>query len=156
MSFAVDVKSWAEKTKGNTDDIISGTCLDLSRRVILRTPVDSGQARWNWQASIGSPKSNVLVSTPDEGSTVKAPNPSNASTRRLNQIAGVVEKAPGNIFYLTNNMPYIDKLEFGGYPSPSPTGKTSGGFSTQSPSGMVRITIREFNQIFNKQAAKKK
>ena len=156
MSFTLDIKKWTEKVEGNTEDIIAGTVLDLSRRVILRTPVDNGQARWNWQASIGSPKGGVLKSEPDKNSNVKAPNPSNASTRRLNQIANITGNAPGNIFFLTNNMPYINKLEFGGYPSPSPSGKTSGGFSTQAPNGMVRVTIREFNQIVDKQAAKNK
>ena len=155
MTFALDIRKFAEKAKANTDDVIAGTCLDLSRRVILRTPVDSGQARWNWQASISSPKTGVLKSKLDEGSSAKAPNPSTASDRRISQISSVVDKASGNIFFLTNNMPYINKLEFGGYPSPSTSGKTSSGYSTQAPSGMVRVTIREFQSIVDKQAVEK-
>ena len=144
MTFALDIRKFAEKAAANTDDVIAGTCLDLSRRVILRTPVDSGQARWNWQASIGSPASTKLTGSDKSGSK----SISNASS-----IAG---SAPGNIFFLTNNMPYINKLEFGGYPSPSPSGKTSSGYSTQAPNGMVRVTIREFNQIVDKQAGETK
>ena len=144
MSFSLDIKKFAEKAIGDTEDIINGTCLDLSRRVILRTPVDSGQARWNWQGSIGAPKVNELKGS-DKG-----------GAKRIGQLVNVTDKASGNVFFLTNNMPYINKLEFGGYPANSPTGKTSGGYSTQAPSGMVRITIREFNQIVSDQAAKNK
>ena len=144
MTFSLDIRKFAEKAKANTDDVIAGTCLDLSRRIILRTPVDSGQARWNWQASLGSPESGILSGDDKSGSNA------------INKVASVTVNASGNIFYLTNNMPYINKLEFGGYPSPSPSGKTSGGYSTQSPEGMVRVTIREFNQIVDKQASDKK
>jgi len=144
VTFSLDIRKFAEKAKANTDDVIAGTCLDLSRRIILRTPVDSGQARWNWQASLGSPESGILSGDDKSGSNA------------INKVASVTVNASGNIFYLTNNMPYINKLEFGGYPSPSPSGKTSGGYSTQSPEGMVRVTIREFNQIVDKQASDKK
>ena len=144
MTFALDIRKFAEKAKANTDEVIAGTCLDLSRRVILRTPVDSGQARWNWQGSIGAPKVNELKGN-DKG-----------GFKRIGQLVNVTDKASGNVFFLTNNMPHINKLEFGGYPANSPTGKTSGGYSTQAPAGMVRITIREFNQVVSDQATKNK
>lgn len=144
MSFSLDIRKFAEKAKANTDDVIAGTCLDLSRRVILRTPVDSGQARFNWQASIGSPASGKLDGDDRTGSGA------------ISKAASVTVNASGSIFFLTNNMPYINKLEFGGYPSPSPSGKTSGGYSTQAPAGMVRVTIREFQSIVTKEANKVK
>ena len=144
MTFSLDIRKFAEKSKANTDDVIAGTCLDLSRRIILRTPVDSGQARWNWQSSISSPENGILSGDDKSGS------------KAINKAANVSVNASGNIFFLTNNMPYINKLEFGGYPSPSPSGKTSGGYSTQAPEGFVRVTIREFNQIVDKQASENK
>jgi lysozyme family protein len=47
--------------------------------------------------------------------------------------------------YLTNSLPYAMTIEYGGYPNPpkNPTGKTIGGFSTQAPAGVVRVTAEE-------------
>ena len=144
MSFSLDIRKFAEKAAANTNDVIAGTCLDLSRRIILRTPVDTGQARWGWIPTIGTPSSSKTDGSDKSGA------------KRINEVSVTSANAPGNIFFLTNNMPYINKLEYGGYPSPSPTGKTASGYSTQAPSGMVRVTIREFNQIVDKQAAEVK
>ena len=55
------------------DEVVRGTLLDLSRRIVLRTPVGNpslwasappagytgGQAKGNWQASIGSPETGT-------------------------------------------------------------------------------------------------
>jgi len=45
-------------------------------------------------------------------------------------------------------------LEYGLYPNPPkhPTGKTVGGYSTQAPAGMVRISVAEFGGIANEVA----
>ena len=45
---------------------------------------------------------------------------------------------------MTNNLPYIQKLEYGGYPNPAKTGdKTVNGYSKQAPAGMVRISLEQ-------------
>ena len=42
------------------------------------------------------------------------------------------------MFY-ANDMPYINKLEYGGFPNPAANPKkTVGGFSDQAPKGWVR------------------
>ena len=98
------------------DKVVRGTLLDLSRRIVLRTPVGNpslwqgppppgytgGQARGNWQASIGSPASGTTEATDRSG------------TATISGIAGDTHQAPGNVWYLTNNLPYIGKLEFDG------------------------------------------
>jgi len=48
--------------------------------------------------------------------------------------------------YFTNNLPYIETLEYGGYPNPSKGKKTTSGYSNQlrpfkSPKGWVRATL---------------
>jgi hypothetical protein len=50
------------------------------------------------------------------------------------------------IFYLTNNLPYAEVIEFGGY-SQGP--KVKNGFSRQAPKGVVRVTAKSFSRIFN-------
>ena len=125
------------------DQVVRGTLLDLSRRIVLRTPVGNpslwasappegytgGQAKGNWQASIGSPKTGT-TSTIDK---------SGAAT--LASINGKTQNAPGNVWYLTNNLPYVSTaLEYGS--------------STQAPTGMVRISLRELDQSIDDQISR--
>jgi len=125
------------------DQVVRGTLLDLSRRIVLRTPVGNpslwasappagytgGQAKGNWQASIGSPETGT-TSTIDK---------SGAAT--LASINGKVQNAPGNVWYLTNNLPYVSTaLEYGS--------------STQAPTGMVRISLRELDQSIDDQISR--
>jgi hypothetical protein len=44
----------------------------------------------------------------------------------------------GSLTWLSNNLPYIEKLEYGGYPDGP---NTIGGFSKQAPAGMVRVNM---------------
>jgi hypothetical protein len=65
-----------------------------------------------------------------------------------------VDKMPrdvlGKEFYFTNNMPYANVVEYGGYPQNPVKGTWTGsnyqklsqnGYSRQAPSGMVRINL---------------
>lgn len=111
------------------DEVIRGTLLDMTRRVIMRTPVDTGRARGNWQATINNPASGTL-NTQDQG-----------GQSTLAEAMPMTEAAPGNVYYLTNNLPYVGpRLEYG--------------WSDQAPQGIVRITLRELNQSINEQLAK--
>ena len=141
--FALDLTKFAEKAGDAAKAMIGKICLDLTYRIILKTPVDTGRARANWQASIGQPVSNTIQFTGDTGSNARAPNRSAASEFAKANAEAAALQAPGNIFYITNNLPYIASLEFGLY-RPGP--KTIGGFSLQAPSGMVRISINEISR----------
>lgn len=128
-TFTVDIGSFINKAKQNAVDVAAGTALDLSKRVILRTPVDTGRARGNWIPSINVVSTEVRNISPDAGSEIKAPAESKASQIAIGNVINVADNVAGNIFYLTNNLPYIRKLEFGS--------------SQQSPAGMVRVSIQE-------------
>lgn len=81
-----------------------------------------GRFRGNWMFSIGSPDST----------TTEEVDPSGAkSTARI--VAGAIEFKAGDTCYITNSLGYAIPLEFG--------------HSTQSPSGMVRVTVARFQQI---------
>ena len=62
---------------------------------------------------------------------------------------------PDNVKFisLSNNLPYIRHLEYGLYSQNSKTGKTVNGFSTQAPNGMFRISVAQFERVFNQQLA---
>jgi hypothetical protein len=140
MSFSSDIKKFAEKGKIGYNDAVNISLLNVSRSIIFMTPVDEGRARGNWFAS--------LSSYPTATSDSKAVN--------MSQVQAVTENAAGKVFYLTNNLPYIGKLEYGGYPNPSGGNKAINGFSTHAPKGMVRISIENFEQGLKESVSKLK
>lgn len=116
MSFAIDISQLVTRAKGRTDDVVQKITMELFRAVILRTPVDTGRARGNWECTVGRPGTKVDQSAADR-----------AGSGALSAASGVVSKTPaGSIVYLSNNLPYIRRLEYG--------------YSKQAPVGMVRVS----------------
>jgi hypothetical protein len=143
MSFTADVHKIAKKIGVNVEDLAAATFIEVFSGVIRATPVDTGRARGNWQTTKNSPAS---------GTTERIQKNKNAGVA-TSEAHAVVNK-PG-LYYLTNNLPYAEKLEFGGYGTgPSSTSKTKGGFSIQAPLGMVRINAKRIKQILRKEARK--
>lgn len=113
--------------------------LEALRRVVLKTPVDTGRARGNWQVSTGTPARGVLA--------VEDPGGGVAISRGQAAIAAI---PPFANVYIANNVEYILVLEEGGFPDPPKggSGKTAGGFSIQAPNGMVAVTLAELEAFF--------
>lgn len=152
--FGSLIREWADKTGEDLEKIARGFCIQLSTNIILKTPVGNpdlwlykhptkgyvdyltykdappgyagGRARNNWFPSIGSP-SQRQNKTPDKSGR--------ASVKRLN--TGANKLKAGQTFYLTNNLPYIRRLEYEGW-------------STQAPAGMMRISLAEAEQALIK------
>jgi hypothetical protein len=127
-TFSLDIKAFAERAEKNADEVISKVCLDLLSDIVLNTPVDTGRARANWQCSIGSPASGEVSFDADAGSGITAPRESAASARAIADGSAAIASAPRNIFWISNNLPYIYRLEFEQW-------------SKQAPNGMVRLAI---------------
>jgi len=117
-TFTLDVSNFVDKTSKTADAEVRKICLDLVTGIVLKTPVDTGRARANWFTSIGSPSANVINSTDPSGSS------------SISSALGAISKATGNVLWITNNLPYIYRLEFEGW-------------SKQAPAGMVRVTIND-------------
>jgi hypothetical protein len=100
--------------------------------VIKMTPVDTGRAKGNWQCTIGSPAMGENEQSDPEGSMI-----------------ATVPNEAGQKVYLTNNVPYIQTLEYGrfGTGDGATTKTTRDGFSIQAPYGMVRISIDRFAEV---------
>jgi hypothetical protein len=120
-SFTLDLNKFINKTSKTADAEVRKICLDLLTGIVLKTPVDTGRARANWFTSIGSPSAKVTVST----------DPSGSST--ISGGLSAISKATGNVLWITNNLPYIYRLEFEGW-------------SKQAPAGMVRVTINDIKR----------
>ena len=141
MSFQTDIEKWAAKVRGGIKTVVKSVRLEVVKGVIMNTPVDTGRARGNWQASIGSPIAGFTDKLDKSGQAT---------------ITSGIAVASDNVesdFYIVNNLPYMRKLEYGGYPVPVKRGtynkqtkaweiRSEGGFSKQAPQGMVRVTVR--------------
>jgi hypothetical protein len=132
-TFSINISKFISKTNVEADKVVRKVCLDLMTGVILKTPVDTGRARANWQASIDKPASGTISFSADAGSSKKAPSASAGSASSIGDGMGAVSQATGRVFWLVNNLPYIYRLEYGAW-------------SKQAPHGMVRTTIAEIQR----------
>lgn len=90
--------------------------IQMFNNIIIETPVDTGRARGNWQASINQPIYTELTSA--------------ASISRQENIAQhFVNYKVTDTAYLTNNLSYIESLEYGS--------------SDQRPNGWVRYNVNK-------------
>tara|TARA_R110002126_G_scaffold112507_1_gene250749 strand:+ start:1642 stop:2034 length:393 start_codon:yes stop_codon:yes gene_type:complete len=117
MSFQQDLNKYQLKLQGLTNQQLRGTLYSFSSAVIKGTPVDTGRLRGNWQASINTPITSKVDRLDQTGNT---------STSDVKNVLKSFKT--GMVFYLTNNLPYANKMEYGG--------------SAQAPQGMVRINIQ--------------
>ena len=117
-----------------------------------------GRFRGNWFASGSQPSVKVTNKTDKGGSgTVAA----------MQKVVFGLED--WSTFTYTNNLPYANVIEFGGYPDPvklgTQTGKTpegkpiyekfsKGGFSKQAPHGVVRRNISKARRLLEVEAKK--
>lgn len=107
---------------------------NLFSAIIAGTPVDTGRARGNWQMTKGSGATGVVERN---GGTEPVDSPGALSDAASE--AGSVRVEMGNTYHLSNNLPYISRLEYDGW-------------SGQAPRGMVRINIARIEQIVKKSA----
>lgn len=120
--FSIDLSKYAIETPEKMNRIVRKIMLDVFKGVILKTPVDTGRARANWQATIGGPSSGTLDSEDKTGQM--------AISGGSKAIAAMKEFSP---VFLYNGLPYIGRLE--------------NGWSGQAPAGMVKITLAEYPGI---------
>lgn len=152
-SFELQMKEFENMTTQSAEYLFRTTCFNLSDGIITKTPVDEGRAKANWQPDINRTETSKLDDTDKSGK--KTVDKAKALTNKLQL---------GQYFTLTNNLDYIEALEFGLYPNPPKKGSpikgtsnpvqyeilTTGGFSNKSPAGMIGVTLMNFQNIVNK------
>ena len=126
MSFAKDFERFAKLTNASLDQTGRAIALELFSGVIRDTPADTGRARGNWQASIGTPETGQIAGGDESKTETPAPNGDGPKTAEaIRAVDGIIDKfGMGKVIYLANGLPYILRLEYG--------------WSKQSPAGMVR------------------
>ena len=113
------LRAIAEKAERKSDEFYRATMIELGNRIIIRSPVDTGVFRANWQSSF----TFTPVTTDD--------NKQATSINKLNDTA--IRLTVDDKFYFSNSLPYAEELEKGS--------------SKQAPTGMVRLSIAEIEGI---------
>ncbi len=130
QSFGLQVGAWAEKAKANAEQVVRKVGLEMFARVVMRTPVDTGRARGNWQVTLGSP-AGAAADRSDGGK--KGDRPSGGLQSAALAATEAYSIKLGQTIWISNALPYALPLEYG--------------WSSQAASGMVRITIAEFQGL---------
>lgn len=124
-SFNREVKAFGEEVMPEEHLALQKKiALDLLRRIVFRTPVDTGRARGNWQVNLGRALEQSLAQVDKNGVVSLAQGASVISSATL----------PYGLITIFNNVNYITFLE--------------GGSSRQAPSGMVSLSIAEVESQF--------
>lgn len=136
-------KFCTQEARDKIDRTVRITVMEIGNRLVMRSPVgdpsywqsppppgySGGRFRANWQYSFGQP---IVTST-------DAIDKSGMST--ISRINMGAMTSPGiGVHYITNNVPYAERIE-------------NGWSYRQAPNGVVALTEVEFTSIFN-QAAK--
>lgn len=125
--FTLDLTRIVNKYKARMDVVVQKVTLDIFSSIIFKSPVDTGMFRGGWIATVGN-YSRDLTEILDRNGSIAVTN-----------MSGLVSRtAAGNVVYMVNNLPYSIRLEYG--------------YSKQSPNGMVRTTITEFQDYVSKAA----
>ena len=125
-SFNSAVTKAAKKiTEKDIPKFITMVSLEVFRRIVLRTPVDTGRARGNWQIEIGKAAEGILEVFPEADEVIQ---------REQGKLIGI---KPFSIIHITNNVEYVYYLEYDKR-------------SSQHPEGMVEITLVEMKDWASK------
>lgn len=116
-------ETWAEKEASKA---VRSVSLELFRRIVLKTPVDTGRARGNWHVTTEAPSEIYNWEMKDQGGgkTVAA------------AVEALANLDLSKTITLFNNIPYIVYLEGGRLGVGKPR-------SAQAPRGMVLLSISE-------------
>ncbi len=119
------------KVAEGADALTRKTALAVDQAVVTGTPVDQGRARSNWIVAINSTPSEIIdaYDPGKDGSTAA----SNAQAA-LDQAEAVVRNYQhGDEIHITNNLPYIARL--------------NDGYSAQAPANFVEQAVQEAVQV---------
>lgn len=139
MSFALDLKAFADKTSARTQQIVRKIVIDVGTAMVMKSPVGDplgwknpsaapagyvgGRFRANWQYG---------YNTIDRATTTKVDASGQTSISAI--VGGVSGKDAAAVHYITNSLPYAQRIE-------------EGHSQRQAPQGVVRLTVMEFQPI---------
>lgn len=142
MSFSLDLDNFIKHVGRNADQVVRYVTLAVGNSLVLKSPVGNpslwitkyppkgyvgGRFRANWMFGVDS----------IDESTTEEIDPSGGTSLARADI--IPDDAAGHIFYWSNSLPYAQRLE--------------DGWSSQAPSGMVGLTVVEFQDYISRAMA---
>ena len=130
--FDRDLKAFGKALGIEVVTVQKKVSFDLFRRLVSRTPVDTGRARSGWNIAVDHPDRSVPAPIEHtDMQTGKAPSPAAGEIRAAEVGTALAALKPGDYrpVWISNNLPYIVELEKG--------------HSRQAPAGMVALSIAE-------------
>jgi hypothetical protein len=124
--FAIELdRDFEEKVEGRLLEVVQKIGLETLARVVMKSPVDTGRFRGNWNVSINSADYSTSADVdPFGGATI---------ARGQTPILGLPEP---EAIWVSNGLPYANRLE--------------NGWSAQAPAGMVAVTVAEIETMFSR------
>lgn len=126
ISMSDTVKLFVKDAKKTVETVVPAVRVKVAESLINKTPLDTGEARGNWQSSIGSPITTHTDRLDKEAGFAPTSGPGSS----LREAEEVAKRDVEKDFYIVNNADHIVSLEFGG--------------SGQAPNGMQRLTVADF------------
>lgn len=137
-SDLLDLANRLEKKAEAIDKAASKTAVDAALAIVgdlaYVTPVDTSKALSNWIVTLDSPASEKIDPHffGEKGSSQRA-----SAAETLNRAKAVLQnKKPGQAIFITNNLPYIVRL--------------NEGYSGQAPAGFVERAVLIGRKMFEK------
>ena len=118
------LKGASKKLIDDNEDLRRAVIVELFSSVIKDTPVDEGRAQGNWQTS-------HTVARYEEVAGAKS------GAAALDDVKSTVNSSIDKDLFLSNNVPYINRLEYDGW-------------SDQAPRGMVRKNMARVSRNIRK------
>lgn len=103
MSFKDDLKI-NDILELEVNKVARATTINILNGVVLSTPVDTGRARGNWQTSVSSPIESQRDKLDKSGGSTISEGTTFVQSR---------SKAKYPVFWISNNLPYIEELNRG-------------------------------------------
>lgn len=102
---------------------------ELYKRLLMGTPIDTGQARANWIPSVGSVSDEVLIGKLSSAGQIGAAPTGEELQAIRGQIALLKSLPVGQTAWIVNNLDYVVALD-------------EGHGSTQAPAGIAKIACQ--------------
>ncbi|UAG58578.1 hypothetical protein Kaya_041 [Pseudomonas phage Kaya] len=125
----LDLADRLEKKAKAIDEAASQNAVDTALAIVgdlaYKTPVDTSQALSNWRVTLDSPATGTIAPHYPglQGSSQRA-----SAAETINAAKSVLaNKKPGQAIFITNNLPYIRRL--------------NDGYSAQAPAGFVERAV---------------
>lgn len=122
--FSKRIALRGEQIVANTDKLVRRVGVVVDQAVVSATPVDTGRAKSNWIATLNSPAQGMIDAYVSEGGAG-----ANEQAATAQAEAVIKNYSAGNTIHITNNLPYIQRL--------------NDGYSAQAPANFVQEAVVE-------------